>query len=131
MGITLEAGVCLGAKPILEFGSPDQKEAYLPDLVSGQALAGFGLTEPDAGSDAGATKTRAALDCSGAEPQWVIDGAKTFITNSGTDITSLVTVTALTDEGVSVDHRAVRARRASSWSRRTARWAGTPPTPTA
>ena len=101
MGITLEAGVCLGAKPILEFGSPDQKEAYLPDLVSGQALAGFGLTEPDAGSDAGATKTRAALDCSGAEPQWVIDGAKTFITNSGTDITSLVTVTALTDEGVS------------------------------
>ena len=101
MGITLEAGVCLGAKPILEFGSPDQKEAYLPDLVSGRALAGFGLTEPDGGSDAGATKTRAALDCSGAEPQWVIDGAKTFITNSGTDITSLVTVTALTEEGVS------------------------------
>ena len=101
MGITLEAGVCLGAKPIAEFGSPEQKDAYLPDLVAGRALAGFGLTEPDSGSDAGATKTRAALDSSGAAPEWVIDGAKTFITNSGTDITSLVTVTALTDEGVS------------------------------
>lgn len=101
MGITLEAGVCLGAKPIAEFGTPDQKDAYLPDLVAGRALAGFGLTEPDGGSDAGATKTRANLDRSSAEPQWVIDGAKTFITNSGTDITSLVTVTALTGEGVS------------------------------
>ena len=101
MGITLEAGVCLGAKPIAEFGSPEQKDAYLPDLVAGQALAGFGLTEPDGGSDAGATKTRATLDSSGAAPEWVLDGAKTFITNSGTDITSLVTVTALTDEGVS------------------------------
>ncbi|MYH87645.1 MAG: acyl-CoA dehydrogenase, partial [Acidimicrobiaceae bacterium] len=101
MGITLEAGVCLGATPIAEFGSSDQKDAYLPDLVSGRALAGFGLTEPDGGSDAGTTKTRAARDSSGTAPQWVIDGAKTFITNSGTDITSLVTVTALTDEGVS------------------------------
>ena len=101
MGITLEAGVCLGATPILEFGSPGQKDAHLPDLVSGQALAGFGLTEPGGGSDAGATKTRAALDGSGPAPQWVIDGTKTFITNSGTDITSLVTVTARTDEGVS------------------------------
>ena len=101
MGITLEAGVCLGAKPIAEFGSQDQKSEYLPDLVAGRSLAAFGLTEPDGGSDAGATKTRAVLDSSGAEPSWVIDGAKTFITNSGTDITSLVTVTTLTDEGVS------------------------------
>ncbi|MCY4176167.1 MAG: acyl-CoA dehydrogenase family protein [Acidimicrobiaceae bacterium] len=101
MGITLEAGVCLGAKPIAEFGSAEQKAVYLPDLVSGRRLAGFGLTEPDGGSDAGATKTRAVLEGSGAEAQWVIDGAKTFITNSGADITSLVTVTALTDEGVS------------------------------
>ncbi len=101
MGITLQAGVCLGARPILEFGSPQQVDAYLPDLVSGRALAGFGLTEPGGGSDAGATRTRAVADLSGSEPQWVIDGAKAFITNSGTEITSLVTVTALTSEGVS------------------------------
>lgn len=101
LGITLEAGVCLGAKPISEFGSDAQKEEYLPDLVAGQALAGFGLTEPDAGSDAGATKTRASLDTSGSEPHWVIDGSKCFITNSGTDITNLVTVTARTADGIS------------------------------
>ena len=101
LGITLEAGVCLGAKPIFEFGSDAQKHEYLPDLVAGQALAGFGLTEPDAGSDAGATKTRAALDTSGGQPHWVIDGSKCFITNSGTEITSLVTVTARTTEGIS------------------------------
>ncbi len=101
MGITLEAGVSLGAKPIFEFGTAEQKEAYLPDLVAGRKLAGFGLTEPDGGSDAGATKTRARLDTTGPEPQWVIDGNKAFITNSGSDITSLVTVTARTDDGVS------------------------------
>jgi len=92
IGITLEAGVGLGISPILTFGSQEQKEKWLPDLVAGHALAGFGLTEPGAGSDAGATRTKAALD----GDSWVVDGAKQFITNSGTDITSLVTVTART-----------------------------------
>lgn len=101
MGITLEAGVSVGAKPILEFGTEDQKQLYLPDLVSGRALAGFGLTEPGGGSDAGATLTKAVLDRSRRMSEWVINGAKAFITNSGTDITSLVTVTARTEDGVS------------------------------
>ena len=92
IGITLEAGVGLGINPILTFGTPEQKERWLPDLVAGQRLAGFGLTEPGAGSDAGATRTKAVLD--GGE--WVVDGAKQFITNSGSSITSLVTVTART-----------------------------------
>ena len=92
MGITLEAAVGLGINPIHEFGSPEQKRRWLPDLVAGRALAGFGLTEPDAGSDAGATATRAELD----GDEWVINGSKAFITNSGTDITSLVTITART-----------------------------------
>src|SRR3954449_579797 len=94
MGITLEAGVGLGINPILEFGTAEQKERWLPDLVAGRALAAFGLTEPEAGSDAGATKTRAVLD----GDSWVVDGAKAFITNSGADITSVVTVTARTGE---------------------------------
>jgi butyryl-CoA dehydrogenase len=92
MAITLEAGVGLGANPIYRFGTEEQKQQWLPDLVSGAALAGFGLTEPDAGSDAGATATRAELD----GDEWVINGTKVFITNSGTDITSLVSVTART-----------------------------------
>jgi short-chain 2-methylacyl-CoA dehydrogenase len=95
MAITLEAGVGLGAAPIADYGTPEQQERWLPDLCAGQALAGFGLTEPDAGSDAGATRTRAVRD----GDEWVIDGAKAFITNSGTPITSLVTVTARTGEG--------------------------------
>jgi len=95
MAITLEAGVGLGISPIHEFGSPEQKQRWLPDLVAGRTLAGFGLTEPDAGSDAGATATKAVLD--GGE--WVINGSKAFITNSGTDITSLVTITARTGPG--------------------------------
>jgi len=94
VGITLSAGVGLGINPILTFGSPEQKERWLPDLVAGRALAAFGLTEPEAGSDAGATRTRARLD--GGD--WVIDGAKAFITNSGTEITSVVTVTARTGD---------------------------------
>ncbi|NHN54645.1 acyl-CoA dehydrogenase [Calidifontibacter sp. DB0510] len=94
MGITLSAGVGLGINPILTYGTDAQKQRFLPDLVSGKALAGFGLTEPDAGSDAGATRTRATL----ADGQWTINGAKAFITNSGTDITSVVTVTARTGE---------------------------------
>jgi short/branched chain acyl-CoA dehydrogenase len=98
IGITLEAGVGLGINPILTFGTEDQKQQWLPDLVAGRALAGFGLTEPEAGSDAGATATRAEL----TGGQWVINGAKSFITNSGSAITSVVTVTARTGpEGIS------------------------------
>ena len=100
VGITLSAGVGLGINPILTYGSDAQKERFLPDLVAGRTLAGFGLTEPDAGSDAGATRTKAVLD--DATGEWVLDGAKAFITNSGTDITSVVTVTArtgTTDDG--------------------------------
>ncbi|HEY0904107.1 MAG TPA: acyl-CoA dehydrogenase family protein [Marmoricola sp.] len=92
IGITLEAAVGLGINPILSYGSEEQKQTWLPDLVAGRTLAGFGLTEPGAGSDAGATSTRARL----VDGEWVIDGAKQFITNSGSDITSLVTVTART-----------------------------------
>jgi butyryl-CoA dehydrogenase len=95
MGITLEAGVGLGINPILAYGTDEQKQRWLPDLVAGRALAGFGLTEPEAGSDAGATRTRAALH----DGIWVINGAKSFITNSGSAITSLVTVTAKTADG--------------------------------
>jgi butyryl-CoA dehydrogenase len=94
VAITLEAGVGLGASPIATFGTDEQKERWLPDLCAGRALGGFGLTEPDAGSDAGGTATRAVLDEAAGE--WVIDGRKAFITNSGTPITSLVTVTART-----------------------------------
>src|SRR5690348_12685718 len=92
MGITLEAAVGLGINPILTFGTDEQKNTWLPDLVAGQTLAGFGLTEPGSGSDAGATKTRADL----VDGEWVVNGSKQFITNSGSDITSLVTVTAKT-----------------------------------
>ncbi|QKT06419.1 acyl-CoA dehydrogenase family protein [Gordonia sp. X0973] len=95
VAITLEAGVGLGAMPIFKFGTDEQKNTWLPDLVAGKRLAGFGLTEPGAGSDAGATATTAVED--GGE--WVINGAKQFITNSGSDITSLVTVTAVTGTG--------------------------------
>ena len=92
VGITLEAAVCLGAAPIHDFGTDDQKQAWLPDLLSGRKLWAFGLTEPQAGSDAGATKTRAEL----RDGHWVINGAKQFITNCGTDISAGVTITALT-----------------------------------
>ena len=84
MGITLEAAVGLGINPILTFGTDEQKQQWLPDLVAGRTLAGFGLTEPGAGSDAGATKTKAEL----VDGEWVVNGAKQFITNSGSDITS-------------------------------------------
>jgi short/branched chain acyl-CoA dehydrogenase len=92
MGITLEAAVGLGINPILTFGSQEQKQTWLPDLVAGRTLAGFGLTEPGSGSDAGATKTKAEL----VDGEWVVNGSKQFITNSGSDITSVVTVTART-----------------------------------
>ncbi|MBA3266541.1 MAG: acyl-CoA dehydrogenase family protein [Nocardioidaceae bacterium] len=94
MGITLEAAVGLGINPILTYGTDEQKQKWLPDLVTGHALAGFGLTEPGAGSDAGATATRAEL----VDGQWRINGSKQFITNSGSEITSLVTVTARTGQ---------------------------------
>ncbi|BCL14911.1 acyl-CoA dehydrogenase family protein [Micromonospora sagamiensis] len=94
VAITLEAAVSLGAMPIHRFGTEEQKRRWLPKLLSGEALAGFGLTEPGTGSDAGGTQTRAVLDESTNE--WVINGSKAFITNSGTDITALVTVTAVT-----------------------------------
>ena len=92
MGITLEAAVGLGINPVLTFGTAEQKQTWLPDLVAGRTLAGFGLTEPGAGSDAGATRTKAEL----VDGEWVVNGSKQFITNSGSDITSLVTVTART-----------------------------------
>ena len=101
IGITLSAGVGLGINPILTYGTDEQKRTFLPDLVAGRALAGFGLTEPDAGSDAGGTRTRAELD----GEDWVVNGAKAFITNSGTDITSVVTVTARTGTVESADGR--------------------------
>ena len=99
VAVTLEAGVSLGATPIYRFGTPEQQSRWLPQLTSGEALAAFGLTEPGTGSDAGATTTRAVLDESTDE--WVINGSKAFITNSGTDITCLVTVMAVT--GVNPD----------------------------
>ena len=94
LAITLEAGVGLGASPIYRFGTEEQRQRWLPDLCAGRALGGFGLTEPDAGSDAGGTRTTAVLDEGAGE--WVLNGEKAFITNSGTDITSIVTVTART-----------------------------------
>lgn len=95
VAITLEAAVSLGAMPIYRFGTPQQKEQWLPRLCSGEILGAFGLTEPGGGSDAGATLTTARLDAE----EWVINGTKAFITNSGTDITGLVTVTAVTGTG--------------------------------
>ncbi|HUR50659.1 MAG TPA: acyl-CoA dehydrogenase family protein [Mycobacteriales bacterium] len=94
VAITLEAGCSLGAMPVYKFGTEEQKQTWLPQLTSGQALAAFGLTEAGGGSDAGATRTTARLE--GGE--WVVNGTKAFITNSGTDITRLVTVTAVTGE---------------------------------
>ncbi|TPG33050.1 acyl-CoA dehydrogenase family protein [Mycolicibacterium hodleri] len=94
VAITLEAGVSLGAMPLYRFGNDAQKQEWLPLLASGKGLGAFGLTEAGGGTDAGATKTTARLDGS----TWVINGSKQFITNSGTDITKLVTVTAVTGE---------------------------------
>jgi butyryl-CoA dehydrogenase len=92
LAITLEAAVGLGATPIFRFGTEEQRLRWLPDLCGGRALAAFGLTEPDAGSDTAGLRTRAALD----GDQWVLTGEKAFITNSGTPITSLVTIAART-----------------------------------
>jgi short-chain 2-methylacyl-CoA dehydrogenase len=93
--ITMAAHTSLGTMPIHLWGTSEQKEDWLPELCEGRRLAAFGLTEPEAGSDAGNTRTRARL----ADGEWVIDGAKQFITNAGTDISGCVTITARTDEG--------------------------------
>ncbi len=92
LAITLEAGVSLGAMPILRFGTQEQKQRWLPELAAGRMLGAFGLTEAGSGSDAGGSRTTAVVD----GDEWVINGSKSFITNSGTAITGLVTVTAVT-----------------------------------
>ena len=95
VAITVAAHHSLGTLPIYLFGSEEQKRSWLPELASGAKLAAFGLTEPSAGSDAGATRTTARLE----NGEWVIDGSKIFITNAGTDITACVTITAATGDG--------------------------------
>jgi alkylation response protein AidB-like acyl-CoA dehydrogenase len=95
VAITVAAHTSLGTMPIYLFGDDAQKQEWLPVLASGRKLAAFGLTEPDAGSDAGATRTRAEL----RDGEWIVNGSKIFITNAGTDITACVTITALTGEG--------------------------------
>jgi short-chain 2-methylacyl-CoA dehydrogenase len=92
VAITLEAGVGLGAMPIYHYGTEEQRQRWLPDLCAGRALGAFALTEPGGGSDAGATRTTARRE----GDEWVVNGTKAFITNSGTAITSIVTVTAVT-----------------------------------
>src|SRR5215204_928516 len=94
VAITLEAGVSLGAMPVYRFGTERQKREWLPQLCSGEVLGAFGISEPGGGSDAGATRTTARL----SDGEWVINGTKAFITNSGTELTRLVTVTAVTGE---------------------------------
>jgi alkylation response protein AidB-like acyl-CoA dehydrogenase len=94
VAITMCAHTSLGTQPVYLFGTPEQKERLLPDLTAGRKLGAFGLTEPEAGSDAGATRTRARAD----DGEWVIDGAKQFITNAGTDISGHVAITAVTGE---------------------------------
>jgi short/branched chain acyl-CoA dehydrogenase len=95
VAITMCAHTSLGTQPIHLFGSPAQKEALLPDLCSGGKLGAFGLTEPEAGSDAGNVRTRAALE----DGEWLVNGAKQFITNAGTDISGHVAITARTGDG--------------------------------
>jgi alkylation response protein AidB-like acyl-CoA dehydrogenase len=94
IAITLEAAIGLGAMPIYRYGTDEQKDTWLPDLISGRTLAGFGLTEAEAGSDAGATRTTAVLE----GDEWVINGSKQFITNSGTPISTFISVAAVTGE---------------------------------
>jgi len=95
VAITVAAHHSLGTLPIYSFGTEEQRRRWLPDLASGKKLAAFGLTEPGAGSDAGATRTTAEL----RDGQWVVNGSKIFITNAGTDITACVTITARTGDG--------------------------------
>jgi short/branched chain acyl-CoA dehydrogenase len=102
VAITMCAHTSLGTQPVYLFGSEEQKREWLPDLTAGRRLGAFGLTEPEAGSDAGNTRTRARLD----DGDWVIDGAKQFITNAGTDISGLVCITARTGDERSGDEGA-------------------------
>ena len=95
VAITLAAHVSLGTMPIFLFGTDEQKEKWIPPLARGERLAAFGLTEPEAGSDAGATRTTADL----RDDSWIVNGSKAFITNAGTEITQCVTITALTGDG--------------------------------
>ena len=130
LAITLEAGVGLGANPIYKFGTEAQQERWLPDLVRRPGPRGFGLTEPDAGSDAGGTRTQAELDDAAGE--WVINGEKAFITNSGhADHVASSPSPRCTGAARDLGHPGpgghARLRRCN---RRTGRWAGTPPTPT-
>ena len=125
VAITLCAHTSLGTQPIYLFGSEEQKREWMPRLTRGETLGAFGLTEPEAGSDAGNTRTRARLE----DGEWVIDGAKQFITNAGTDISGVVCITAQhrRRRDLQPDRRPT-ARPATSRASRTARWAGTRPT---
>src|SRR5205823_7042340 len=95
VAITMAAHTSLGTMPIYLYGNERQKQEWLPRLTAGEALAAFGLTEPNAGSDAGNTATRAEL----RDGRWIVSGSKMFITNAGTDITACVTITARTGDG--------------------------------
>ena len=129
VAITMCAHTSLGTQPVYLFGSEEQKARLLPDLCAGRRLGAFGLTEPEAGSDAGNVRTRAVPDGGG----WVVNGAKQFITNAGTSISGHVAITARTGTPPtrtrSPTSSSRRARPATSRASRTARWAGTPPTP--
>ncbi|MFL5821148.1 MAG: acyl-CoA dehydrogenase family protein [Solirubrobacteraceae bacterium] len=116
VAITLCAHTSLGTQPIFLFGSPEQKREWLPALCSGRRLGAFGLTEPEAGSDAGNTRTRARL----TDGEWVIDGAKQFITNAGTDISGVVCITAVTGDGRAGPGRSPAAGNRQSGSGRAA-----------
>jgi short-chain 2-methylacyl-CoA dehydrogenase len=105
LGATLEAGVSLGISPLYDYGTREQKERWLPDLVAGRRLWAFGLTEPGSGSDTRALRTRARPD----DGHWVVNGQKQFITNSGTPISAGVTITAITGPGRDADHPEISA----------------------
>ena len=109
VAITLCAHTSLGTQPVYLFGSPQQKQEWLPRLCSGERLGAFGLTEPEAGSDAGNTRTRARLD----DGEWVVNGAKQFITNAGTEISGMVCITAVTAEAPVTAGAATARRRRS------------------
>ena len=128
--ITLEAAVSLGISPIAKFGTREQQQRWLAPLMKGERLWAFGLTEPDAGSDAAGTQTRAVRD----GDEWVINGRKAFITNAGTDISAGVTITAVTGnaerpQGDQHDRRRAREHPGTRRRRSTASSAGTRPTP--
>ena len=129
VAITLCAHTSLGTQPIYLFGTEEQKQEWMPQLCSGEKLGAFGLTEPEAGSDAGNTKTRAKLE----DGEWTIDGAKQFITNAGTEISGVVAITAVTGGDGTATRRSPTsssptARPATNRASPTARWAGTPRT---